>query len=33
MLALNLVEYIIPFFIFYTFLLVVFIGIRRQFIV
>jgi CDP-diacylglycerol---serine O-phosphatidyltransferase len=32
MLALNLVEYIIPFFISYSILLVVFIGIRRQFI-
>ena len=32
MLALNLVTYIIPFFIFYSFLLVVFITIRRQFI-
>ncbi len=33
MLAFNLVPYIIPFFIFYSFLLVVFITIRRQFIV
>ncbi len=33
MLALNLVHYIIPFFIFYSFLLVVFITIRRQFII
>jgi CDP-diacylglycerol---serine O-phosphatidyltransferase len=33
LLAFNLVEYVIPFFIFYSFLLVVFIGIRRQFIV
>jgi CDP-diacylglycerol---serine O-phosphatidyltransferase len=32
MLAFNLVEYIIPFFIFYSLLLVVFIGIRRNFI-
>jgi CDP-diacylglycerol---serine O-phosphatidyltransferase len=33
MLALNLVDYIIPFFIFYSILLLVFIGIRRFFIV
>jgi CDP-diacylglycerol---serine O-phosphatidyltransferase len=33
MLALHLMDYIIPFFIFYSLLLVVFIGIRRQFIV
>jgi phosphatidylglycerophosphate synthase len=33
MLALNLMHYIIPFFIFYSFLLIVFIGFRRQFIV
>jgi CDP-diacylglycerol---serine O-phosphatidyltransferase len=33
MLALNLTDYIIPFFIFYSFLLVVFVGIRRLFIV
>ena len=32
MLALDLADYIIPFFIFYSFLLVVFIGIRRLFI-
>jgi phosphatidylglycerophosphate synthase len=31
MLAFNLVNYIIPFFIFYSFLLIVFIGIRRHF--
>jgi CDP-diacylglycerol---serine O-phosphatidyltransferase len=31
MLAFNLVNYIIPFFIFYSFLLIVFIGIRRWF--
>lgn len=32
MLAFNLINYIIPFFIFYSFLLIIFIGIRRFFV-